>query len=49
MSLFALTVPKDPRDPHVRSSTPAATHSRTTRSGGASFAPSLNYGILKMF
>jgi hypothetical protein len=42
-------VPKDPRAPCASSSTPAAAHSCTTHSGGASSAPSLNSVILKMF
>jgi predicted lipid-binding transport protein (Tim44 family) len=41
-------VSKDPRDPRARSSTAAASPSHTTRSGGASSAPSANSGILKM-
>jgi hypothetical protein len=41
-------LPKDPRAPHAGSSTPAAAPSHSTRSGGASSAPSLNSDILKM-
>jgi hypothetical protein len=42
-------VPKDPRDPRAGSSTPTASPSHTTRSGGASSTPSLNSSIFKMF
>jgi hypothetical protein len=42
-------VPKDPRNHHASSSTPAAAPSRTTHRVGASNAPSVNSGILKMF
>jgi hypothetical protein len=41
-------VPKDPRAPRAGSSTVAVAPSRTTRSGGASSAPSANSGILNM-
>jgi hypothetical protein len=41
-------VPKDPRAHRAGSSTAAATPSRTTRSGGASSAPSTNSDILNM-
>jgi hypothetical protein len=44
-----LAVPKDPMAPGAGSSTPAAAPSRTTRSGCASSAPSVNSGILKIF
>jgi hypothetical protein len=42
------TVPKDPRTLRA-SSTPAVAPSRTTHTGGASSAPRVNSGILKMF
>jgi hypothetical protein len=43
------SVSKDPRASHAGSSTAhAAAPSRTTRSGGAPFAPATNSGILKM-
>jgi hypothetical protein len=41
-------VSKDPRASRAGSSATAAAPSRTTRSGGASFAPCVNSGILKM-
>jgi hypothetical protein len=43
------TVPKDPRTHHASSSTPTAAPSRTTHSGGASSAPSVNSSFMKMF
>jgi hypothetical protein len=46
---FRPVVPKDPRAPRAGPSTPTATPSCTTRSGGASSAPSVNSNILKMF
>jgi hypothetical protein len=42
------TVPKDPRALRVGSSTPTAAPSHISHSGGASSAPSVNSGILKM-
>jgi hypothetical protein len=42
------TVPRDPRTPCVASSTTAGAPSHTTHGGGASSAPSANYGILKI-
>jgi hypothetical protein len=42
-------VPKDPRTHHASSSSPAVTHSRTTRNSGVSSASSSNFGFLKMF
>jgi hypothetical protein len=41
------TMPKDLRTHRASSSAPAASPSRTTRSGGVSSAPSVNSGILK--
>jgi hypothetical protein len=43
------TVPKDPMAPRAGSSTPTASPSCTTHSGGDSSAPSLKFSILKMF
>jgi hypothetical protein len=42
-------VPKDPRAPCASSSASTTSPSCTTQSGGASSAPSVNSGILKMF
>jgi hypothetical protein len=42
-------VPKDPRTHHASSSNPVVAPSHTTHSGGASSAPSVNSGFMKMF
>jgi hypothetical protein len=44
-----LAVPKDPSPHRASSSTLAATHFRTTRSGGASYSSRANPSFLKMF